>query len=106
MSIPKHPVRDVHRTTTATPILEIIEWLSGNECHELDDAGLIAGLGRRLTAAGLPLDRLSLHLRTLHPAGVNPFNVYRAEDRPQPARFPVFIHSESDHGPISAPIHS
>jgi adenylate cyclase len=67
MSIPKHPVRDVHRTTTATPILEIIEWLSGNECHELDDAGLIAGLGRRLTAAGLPLDRLSLHLRTLHP---------------------------------------
>jgi hypothetical protein len=26
------------------PVLAIVEWLSGNECHELDDAGLIAGL--------------------------------------------------------------
>jgi adenylate cyclase len=48
-------------------ILGVIEWLTGNECHELDDAGLIAGLGRRLRAAGLPIDRLTLHLRTLHP---------------------------------------
>jgi adenylate cyclase len=48
-------------------ILAIVEWLSGNECHDLDDAGLIAGLGRRLRLAGLPLDRLSLHLRALHP---------------------------------------
>jgi adenylate cyclase len=51
----------------ATDALGVIEWLSGDECHELDDAGLIAGLGRRLRAAGLPLDRLTLHLRTLHP---------------------------------------
>lgn len=48
-------------------IIEAIEWLTGDECHELDDAGLVAGLGRRLRAAGLPLDRLTLHLRTLHP---------------------------------------
>ena len=48
-------------------ILAIVEWLSSDECHELDDAGLIAGLGRRLRAAGLPVDRISLHLRTLHP---------------------------------------
>lgn len=48
-------------------IAEVIEWLTGDECHELDDAGLVAGLGRRLRAAGLPLDRLALHLRTLHP---------------------------------------
>src|SRR6266404_3940958 len=46
---------------------DIIEWLAGNECHELDDAGLVAGLGRRLQGAGLPVDRLTLHLRTLHP---------------------------------------
>lgn len=45
----------------------IVEWLSGDECHALDDAGLVAGLGRRLRAAGLPVDRLSLHLRSLHP---------------------------------------
>jgi adenylate cyclase len=48
-------------------ILVIIEWLSSDESHGVDDAGLIAGLGRRLRAAGLPVDRLSLHLRTLHP---------------------------------------
>ncbi|WP_413988538.1 adenylate/guanylate cyclase domain-containing protein [Labrys okinawensis] len=48
-------------------ILAVVEWLSGNDCHEIDDAGLIAGLGQRLKSAGLPLDRLTLHLRTLHP---------------------------------------
>jgi adenylate cyclase len=48
-------------------ILAVIEWLVGDECHAVDDAGLITGLGRRLRAAGLPLDRLALHLRTLHP---------------------------------------
>ena len=47
--------------------LEIIEWLASDECHDVDDAGLIAGLGRQLQAAGLPIDRLALHLRTLHP---------------------------------------
>jgi hypothetical protein len=44
----------------------ILEWLVGDECHELDDAGLVAGLGTRLRAAGLPIDPLALHLRTLH----------------------------------------
>ena len=48
-------------------ILDVVEWLSSDDCHELDDAGLIAGLGHRLRAAGLPIDRLTLHLRTLHP---------------------------------------
>ncbi|MBX4891942.1 adenylate/guanylate cyclase domain-containing protein [Rhizobium bangladeshense] len=48
-------------------LLSIIEWLSGDECHALDEAGLISGLGRRLQALGLPLDRLTLHLMTLHP---------------------------------------
>src|SRR5215468_7968041 len=48
-------------------VLEIVEWLTGNDCHEQDDAGLIAGLGLRLRGIGLPVDRLALHLRTLHP---------------------------------------
>lgn len=48
-------------------ILDVVEWLTGDECHGVDDAGLVAGLGRRLQAAGLPIDRLTLHLRTLHP---------------------------------------
>ncbi len=60
-------LREVQPATGSAAVADIIEWLSGDECHELDDAGLIAGLGCRLTAAGIPLDRLTLHLRTLHP---------------------------------------
>lgn len=72
----KHPRGDLRMTTppTGTPasigaaaVLDVIEWLTGNECHELDDAGLVAGLGLRLRTAGLPVDLLTLHLRTLHP---------------------------------------
>jgi adenylate cyclase len=48
-------------------ISEIIEWLASDECHELDDAGLAAELGRRLNVSGLPVDHLGLYLRTLHP---------------------------------------
>ena len=48
-------------------ILDLIEWLSGNEAHDLEDAGLVGALGRRLSALGIPLDLLTLHLRTLHP---------------------------------------
>ena len=35
--------------------------------RELDEAGMAAGLGQRLRSAGLPLDRLTLSLRGLHP---------------------------------------
>lgn len=48
-------------------LLGVIEWLASDDCHDSDDAALLAGLGRRLCAAGLPIDRLALHLRTLHP---------------------------------------
>ena len=74
---------------------------------------LAAAAYRALRAVGLTclndpariMTRFEL-LRTLHRAGINPFDVYRAEDCPQPKRFPVFIRSESDHGSISAPIDS
>ena len=46
---------------------DIIDWLVGDECHELDLSGLTAGFGVRLRAAGISLDRFALHLRTLHP---------------------------------------
>ncbi|HTP83476.1 MAG TPA: adenylate/guanylate cyclase domain-containing protein [Alphaproteobacteria bacterium] len=45
----------------------ILEWLTGDEGHDLDDAGFMGATGRRLRKAGLPVDRLTLHLRTLHP---------------------------------------
>src|SRR5580693_8944794 len=46
---------------------EAINWLCSDECHDLDDAGMIAGLGSLLRALGLSIDRIGLHLRTLHP---------------------------------------
>src|SRR4029077_17666629 len=36
---------------------DIIDWLVGDECHELDLSGLTAGFGARLRAAGVSLDR-------------------------------------------------
>jgi adenylate cyclase len=53
--------------TQSSAVLRIIEWLSGDVCHDCSTAELIEGLGERLRSAGLPLDRLVLHLRTLHP---------------------------------------
>jgi adenylate cyclase len=56
-----------NRTADASSILSVVEWLSGDDCHALDEPGLIAALGRRLGDIGLPVDRLTLHLMTLHP---------------------------------------
>ncbi len=70
---------------------------------------LAAQLYRSLRAEGVPclndparvLARYEL-LRGLHKAGINPFTAYRAEDHPEPARFPVFVRNETDHGvPVS-----
>jgi adenylate cyclase len=54
-------------SVNAGALLGLIEWLTGDECHALDEAGLVSGLGRRLQALGIPVDRLTLHLMTLHP---------------------------------------
>src|ERR1051326_3322081 len=51
----------------ASAMPDLIEWIVGEECRALDDTEMIAGLGARLRASALPLDRLTLHLRTLHP---------------------------------------
>ena len=50
-----------------TSVFEVIRWLSSDACHDLDDADMISVLGRRLQSLGLPITRLGLHLRTLHP---------------------------------------
>jgi adenylate cyclase len=47
--------------------LEIIQWLASDKSHELDGAGLIDGLGAKLSKAGVPLHRMVFHLRALHP---------------------------------------
>src|SRR5262249_49866973 len=46
---------------------EIVNWLSGCETRPLDEAGLLEALGLRLRAAGIPLDRFTLHIRIPHP---------------------------------------
>ncbi len=37
-------------------------------------------------------------LQALYREGINPFNVHRADEHPKPARFPVFVRYEADHG--------
>lgn len=70
---------------------------------------LAARLHRRLREAGVRVlndpararQRFAL-LRALHEAGVNGFDVWRVEDAPRPARWPVFLRTESAHqGPLS-----
>jgi hypothetical protein len=69
-------------------------------------AGMRAAGLRCLNDPARVLTRYPL-LRALARAGINPFDVYLAEDAPQPRRFPVFVRSESGHGgATSALLHS
>jgi adenylate cyclase len=51
----------------AMPSRNITAWLRGAGARSLDDAALIASLGRHLYDAGLGLDRVTFHVGTLHP---------------------------------------
>lgn len=64
----------------------------------------LGGIGiRRLNDPARVKSRYEL-LRALHHEGINPFQVYRAEDRPCPKRFPVFLRYEFDHGQPICPL--
>lgn len=73
---------------------------------------LAAGLYQDMTDAGLrclndparAMSRLGL-LKSLHDANINPFNAYRADERPRPQRFPVFVRHEDDHLRASVDLH-
>jgi hypothetical protein len=86
------------RVAKATYIFTDLERLAP---WELRGAG---ELFRALTEQGLrclnnpsrAMSRVEL-LRALNAAGINSFNVLRAEERPEPARFPVFLRHEDDH---------
>ncbi|WP_312948458.1 adenylate/guanylate cyclase domain-containing protein [Agrobacterium sp.] len=54
-------------SSNSNGLLTIIEWLSGDECNGVDDIGLVAQLGKKLHQLGIPVDRLTLHMTTLHP---------------------------------------
>src|SRR5262245_52796003 len=53
--------------THADTICALSEWLLQEGRFLPDNAEMLAELCERLVAAGLPLDRVSLHLRALHP---------------------------------------
>jgi adenylate cyclase len=82
------------RGVTSSALLAVIEWLSGDECHSADEVGLIAGLGRRLQTLGLPVDRLTLHLMTLHPEFVGRTIAWSPGE-------PVEVH-DREHGAMPA----
>jgi hypothetical protein len=73
---------------------------------------LVSELYRAMTEAGLrclnnparTMARVEL-LASLESAGINPFRAYRADDRPKPKRFPVFVRSEYDHLPARPELH-
>jgi len=54
-------------TVNAAAVQNLQAWLSGEDVVDADEARLAAELGRRLRGAGLPVDRLALHMGTLHP---------------------------------------
>jgi hypothetical protein len=91
--------RTVQATHIFTDMERLYDWelvLAGDLYRSISDAGLPC-----LNNPAQVMCRYEL-LRKLHAAGINPFTVYRADDRPQPARFPVFLRFEADHGvPVS-----
>ena len=69
-------------------------------------AGMRAAGLRCLNDPARVLARYPL-LRALAREGINPFDVYLAEDAPRPRRFPVFVRGDSGHGgATSALLHS
>ncbi len=81
------------------PAAALLAWLSGAEGRTLDETELLAGLGLRLRAAGLPVARLAVLRWTLHPGVLaaakswtpdQPIQVYdRAHGFEPPAAFAV-----------------
>ena len=96
------------RLPPATYVFSDIDRLS------LWDRELAAIYYRALAEGGFPVlndpaqvkTRFAL-LRSLHEAGINDFNVYRAGEATATVRFPVFLRRESGHGyPLSGLIES
>jgi hypothetical protein len=97
-------VLESHHTVKAVHVFTDLERLSDSQLVSA------AGLYRTLRDLGIPclndpakvMGRYQL-LCNLFEAGINPFAVYRADSRPKPSQFPVFVRNESDHsGPMSA----
>jgi hypothetical protein len=83
---------DIERLTAA-------ERKAAAHCHRaLTQAGM-----RCLNDPAATMMRFEL-LNSLHVSGVNPQAVYRADEMPRPARFPVFIRQAQDHRLPNTPL--
>ncbi len=83
-----------HRLPAATYVFTFIDRLHPRErrlaskiYHHINAAG--AGF-KALNDPAKSKNRLDL-LKSLHTAGINDFNAYRADEAPKPAKFPVFM---------------
>lgn len=89
-------VRGVH---VFTDLERLSDWeltMAAELYRALRDAGIVC-----LNDPARVMARYQL-LRNLFESGFNPFTAYRADERPKPARFPVFVRNDSDHlGPLS-----
>jgi len=92
----KHTVQATHIFTDMERLYDWELVLAGELYRSIRDAGVPC-----LNNPAQVMCRYQL-LRELHAAGINPFTVYRADDRPQPTRYPVFLRFEAEHGlPLS-----
>jgi hypothetical protein len=82
-----------------TGIDQLYDWellLAADLYRGLKEAGIVC-----LNDPARVMSRFEL-LRALHEEGINSFNTYRADSRPRPLRFPVFLRREFDHrGPMT-----
>ena len=62
-------VERASRATLFAPdnVQQLVGWLTSDECNNLGDEEFVVTLGGLLRAVGVPLDRLTLHLRRLDP---------------------------------------
>ncbi|MEI9982204.1 MAG: adenylate/guanylate cyclase domain-containing protein [Aliidongia sp.] len=76
--------------------IEIVEWLVGDECQHGTALVLVEQLGARLREAGAQVDRLNLHMRTLHPEIL----AHRVSWAPGSEATELFVGHSTVHSPI------
>ena len=86
------------RLPVATYVFSDLERLSNLELRAVSALHVaLAAVGLRVLNNPARVRQRYDLLRELFAMGLNPFNVHRADDRPRPRRFPVFLRFEGGH---------
>ena len=64
---PTASARDMPRSASSPESIDVYDWLLNEGRHISRTRDLIAELSERLVAAGMPLCRVSVNIRTIHP---------------------------------------